>query len=443
MIPGYGIIRRPSSKTWRWLPLVLAVILAAGLLGCSDESSQLRAQEVRSEKERVTSPTTSDSVLTDLAAGNSVFAFDLYQALRGQEGNLLYSPYSISLALAMTYAGARGETELQMADTLHFLLPQDRLHPSFNALDLELASRGQGSSGRDEEGFRLNIVNAVWGQEGYKFLPEFLDILAESYGAGVRPLDFTEAREESRGIINNWVADQTEDRIKDLIPQGAISPKTRLVLTNAIYFNGAWLFPFSEEGTAEGPFYLLDGNRVEVPMMRHILEPIHFRYVDGNGYQALEMLYDGHEVSMVLLLPDPGEFSRFEGSLDAGLVGQVIKDLKYSPIVLMMPRFEFESESSLKDTLSEMGMPDAFGSADFSGMDGRKDLFIEAVVHKAVVLVDETGTEAAAATGATMFLIGNGPPTIEVTVDRPFIFLIRDVATDAILFVGRVVDPRT
>ena len=434
-----------SSKTWLWLSLVLAGILAAGLLGCSGESSpslSQMVQEVRSEKVRVTSPTTSDSDLTELVAGNSVFAFDLYQALRGQEGNLFYSPYSISLALAMTYAGARGETERQMADTLHFLLPQDRLHPSFNALDLELASRGQGSSGRDEEGFRLNIVNAVWGQEGYKFLPEFLDILAESYGAGVRPLDFIEAPKESRSTINNWVADQTEDRIKDLIPQGGISPKTRLVLTNAIYFYGAWLFPFDEEATAEGSFYLLDGSSVEVPMMTQDRESQSLGYVDGDGYQALEMFYDGLEVSMIVLLPDPGEFSRFEDSLDAGLVGQVIRDMESSPIVLMMPRFEFESESSLKDTLSEMGMPDAFGPADFSGINGSKDLFIDAVVHKAFVLVDETGTEAAAAT-VVVFLTAAGPPPIEVTVDRPFIFLIRDIATDAILFVGRVVDPRT
>ena len=357
MIPGYGIIRRPSSETWRWLPLVLAVILAAGLLGCSDESSQLRAQEVRSEKERVTSPKTSDSDLTELVAGNSVFAFDLYQALRGQEGNLLYSPYSISLALAMTYAGARGETERQMADTLHFLLPQDRLHPSFNALDLELASRGQGSSGKDDEGFRLNIANAVWGQEGYKFLPEFLDVLAESYGAGVRPLDFIEAPKESRSTINNWVADQTEDRIQDLIPPGVVNAKTRLVLTNAIYFYGAWIFPFNEESTAEGSFYLLDGSSVQVPMMTHDRESHSLGYVDGDGYQALEMLYDGFEVSMIVLLPDPGEFSRFEDSLDAGLVGQVIRDMESSPIALTMPRFEFESEFSLKDTLMRWGCP--------------------------------------------------------------------------------------
>jgi serpin B len=288
----------------------------------------------------------------------------------------------------------------------------------------------------------LNIVNSVWGQEGYKFLPEFLDVLAESYGAGVRPLDFIEAPKESRSTINNWVADQTEDRIQDLIPPGVVNAKTRLVLTNAIYFYGAWIFPFNEESTAEGSFYLLDGSSVQVPMMTHDRESHSLGYVDGDGYQALEMLYDGFEVSMIVLLPDPGEFSRFEGSLDAGLVGQVIRDMESSPIALTMPRFEFESEFSLKDALSEMGMPDAFGPADFSGINGSKDLFIDAVVHKAFVLVDELGTEAAA---ASIVAIATSAPLspIEVTVDRPFIFLIRDVATDAILFVGRVVDPRT
>jgi len=161
----------------------------------------------------------------------------------------------------MTYAGARGETERQMADTLLFALPQDRLHPAFNALDLELASRGGAAESKDGEGFRLNIVNAIWGQKGYKFLNEFLDVLAVNYGAGLRLMDFMKAPEESRVTINDWVSDQTEGRIEDLIPQGVIDALTRLVLTNAIYFNAAWLNPFEEEQTQDGPFYLLDGAR--------------------------------------------------------------------------------------------------------------------------------------------------------------------------------------
>jgi len=214
---------------------------------------------LQSEKQRITSPVVNESDFNTLIVENSAFAFDLYQLLKKENNNVFFSPYSISQALAMTYAGARGETEKQMSDTLHFILSQDRLHPTFNSLDIELSKRGEGAKGKDEEGFRLHIVNAIWGQRDYKFLTEFLDVLAEDYGAGLRVLDFVNAPEESRITINDWVSEQTESRIEDLIPQGAIDALTRLVLTNAIYFNAAWQFPFNEEATSDGPFYLLDG----------------------------------------------------------------------------------------------------------------------------------------------------------------------------------------
>lgn len=393
----------------------------------------------RSAKQRVASPDVAVSDLADLVNGNSTFAFDLYQVLREGNDNLFYSPHSISLALAMTYAGARGETEQQMADTLHFTLPQDCLHPAFNGLDLELARRGEGAEGKDEEGFRLHIVNALWGQEDYEFLSEFLDILAENYGAGLRTLDFVNEPEESRVTINDWVSDQTEGRIEDLIPQGVIDELTRLILTNAIYFNAAWAEPFEEDQTADGTFYLLDGGQVTVPMMRQTES---FGYAEGEGYQAVELPYDGWELSMVILLPQAGEFEAFEGSLDAELVDSIVKDLAHRRIALTMPKFEFESDFSLKDSLAAMGMPDAFtGAADFSGMTGDRDLFIAEVIHKAFVSVDEAGTEAAAATAVVMEKLAMPEEPVEVTVDRPFIFLIRDIKTGAILFVGRVVDP--
>jgi serpin B len=414
---------------------ILMVTLMLGLAACPHASA---GELIKSDKPRETAPDVSTSSLATLVEGNSEFAFNLYQALKEEEGNLFYSPYSISLALAMTYAGARGETEQQMADTLSFSLPQDELHPVFNALALELDSRGEGAQGKDGEGFRLNIINAIWGQRDYTFLDEFLDLLATDYGAGLRVLDFIGAPEESRVIINDWVAEQTEDRIENLIPQGLINTMTRLVLTNAIYFNAAWEYPFEEDYTSDGVFHPLDGSEVTVPMM-HQTES--FGYTEGDGYQAVELPYDGGELSMVILLPAPGQFETFEEALDFEQANAIINALGRKEVVLTMPKFEFESEFSLGETLAALGMPVAFsGNADFSGMTGTRDLYIADVVHKAFVSVDEAGTEAAAATAVVMEMSAM-PETVEVTIDRPFIFLIRDIETGAILVVGRTLNP--
>ena len=395
----------------------------------------------------MTSPDLAPSDMRDLVAGNNAFAFDLFQALSAEDGNLFYSPYSISLALAMTYAGARGETEKQMANTLHFILSQDRLHSAFNGLDLELAGRGEGAEGTDGGGFRLNIVNALWGQEDFEFLSEFLDLVAENYGAGLRLLDFINAAEDSRIVINDWVSEQTEGKIEDLIPEDAINALTRLVLTNAIFFNAAWQYPFTESQTKDGAFHLLDGGEVTVPMMRRTAG---FGLAKGDGYQAVELPYDGGELSMVILLPDTGQFEGFEDSLDADLVRTITDGLVPTRVALTMPKFEFESDFGLVDTLGAMGMPVAFISsggpctskaADFSGMTGTCELFITEIVHKAFVSVDEAGTEAAAATAVVISTESVKPQPVEVIVDRPFVFLIRDIETGAILFVGRVADP--
>ncbi len=394
---------------------------------------------LQSEKPRITSPEVNESDFTMLVEENSAFAFDLYQLLRQDNNNVFFSPYSISQALAMTYSGARGETEKQMSDTLHFVLSQDRLHPAFNGLDIELSKRGEGAQGKDEEGFRLNIVNAIWGQEDYRFLSEFLDVLAENYGAGLRALDFVNAPEESRITINDWVSEQTEGRIEDLIPEGAIDALTRLVLTNAIYFNAAWQFPFNEDATTDGPFYLLDGGEVIVPMMTQTES---FGYTKGDDYQAVELPYDGQELSMIILLPSDGQFENFESSMVYQRVTEIISSLAGQQVNLTIPKFEFESEFSLKKALTTMGMPVAFSAdADFSGMTGDRNLAIDDILHKAFVSVDEAGTEAAAATAVLMTLTAVPAPPVVVTVDRPFIFLIRDIETGTILFIGRVVNP--
>jgi serpin B len=426
---------------------MLGVCLSLSSPGCQlsgggggDGEGEPPGELVQSEKARVTSPDVPDDELAGLVSGNSTFAFALYEEARGQGGNIFYSPYSISIALAMTYAGARSETEEQMAEVMRFTLAQDRLHPAFNALDLELASRGEGAAGADGEGFRLNIVNRIWGQIGYAFLSEFLDVLAVNYGTGLSLLDFSTEPEESRVVINDWVAEHTEERIEDLIPEGAITSDTRLVLTNAVYFNAAWSSPFEEESTRDRPFNLLDGGEVAVPMMNQVET---FGYAAGDGYEAVELLYDGGELSMVIFLPEAGRFGNFEETLDAVRATTIVGDLTTRNLDLTMPRFTFRWETSLRDALETMGMTNAFLGADFSGMDGRHGLAIQDVIHQAFVLVNEQGTEAAAATAVIIGETAAPEPEdpLVVVIDRPFLFFIRDIETETILFLGRVLDP--
>ena len=450
-------LKRPVWHTAFFVALPLTAIALLSACGdeLGDETSLTSApalqpttasDELRSIKARA-APAATDVELTELVDGNSAFAFDLYRSLGAEDGNLFYSPYSISLELAMTYAGASGETERQMADTVHFLLPQDRLHPAFNALDIELASRGGGTVGKEDEGFTLNMANAVWGQQDYEFLEPFLDVLAENYGAGVRPIDFEGSPEQSRIRINDWVADRTEDRIKDLIPEKAIKKITVLVLTNAIYFNAAWNYPF-ETSVGVRPFHQLNGSEVDLPMMG---QTERLGYVRGDGYEAVVLPYDGLKISMTILLPDAGTFREFEQAMDAALFSRTLESIEHDYVELTIPKFEFESEFKLTDALKAMGMPNAFDkeASEFQGMDGRSCLagdlpclVISEVVHKAFVSVDEEGTEAAAATSViTEKVVEGRSDPIKVMVDRPFIFLIRDRDTESILFVGRVENP--
>ena len=420
----------------RLLFYVMVLCLIGSLVGCTQP---VAGKELKSDKQRVSYPDVSQIEIESLVDGNSAFAFNLYQQLIDNGENLFYSPYSLSLALAMTYAGARGETAQEMANTLHFYLSQDKLHPAFNWLDIALAKRGEGAEGKDDEGFRLNIVNAIWGQENYRFLDDFLDVLAENYGAGLRILDFIKSTEESRTTINKWVSQQTEERIEELIPQGAIDAATRLVLTNAIYFNAAWMYPFDEKNTVDGDFNFLNGDTVIVPMMS---QTELLNYMKGNNYQVVELPYDGNELSMLLIMPDEGSFASFEQALDNELIDNILSQLGTKQVVLSMPKFEFRTEVGLKQILPAMGMPTAFsGMADFSGMTGNHDLFIGDVLHEAFVSVDEAGTEAAAATAVIMKLTA-AEEMVTMSLDHPFIFLIRDIKTGTVLFVGRVLNPK-
>jgi serpin B len=404
------------------------------------ESGMDEDEVLVSSRPRNTAPSSGEIALRELVNGNNAFALDLYQRLAQEPGNLFYSPYSISLALAMTYAGARGETEQQMAQTLHFTLPQEQLHPAFNMLDLNLRPLEQKPASQDEQPFQLNIANSLWGQQGFDFLPQFLDTLAENYGAGMYRVDYGQP-DVARQRINRWVEEQTREKIKDLIAEGVLNPLTRLVLVNAIYFKGAWVYPFDKESTREGSFTLLDGSRVEVPMMFLAKDLLYMR---GKNFSAVRLPYRDSAMGMLILVPDEGQFEAVQSALTPQMLEEVRTSLSGTAVRLAMPKFKMETSFNLSQTLAEMGMPLAFDRslADFSGMTGRKDLFISDVVHKAFLDVNEEGTEAAAATAVIMELKSMPMEEVELTIDRPFLFFIEDQQSGTILFGGRVVDPR-
>lgn len=395
---------------------------------------------VQSELQREMNPDVEPEQVATRAQSTNAFAFDLYQVLAEDEDNLFYSPYSIVMALAMTYAGAEGETEQQMAESLHLTLAEPTVHAAFNALDRAITQRGADVEEEMGTGFELNVANAIWGQEGYPFRAAYLDVLARHYGSGLRTLDFRASPEGAREAINQWVSQETEGKIEELIDRGALSELTRLVLTNAIYFKAAWMFQFTEELTEELPFTTLEGEDVTVPMMKQTMQ---IRYAEGETYQAIELPYVGSFMSMVVVMPDEGSFESFEDSLDAERMNGVLDALGDQNVALTMPKFEYDASYQMKEHLSTMGMSDAFSpeEADFSGIDGSMDLFIQQVVHKAYVSVDETGTEAAAATGVTVGVTSAPAEPVQLQIDQPFLFVIRDIESGTILFVGRVLNP--
>ncbi len=379
-------------------------------------------------------PPVSDADREGVVRGNNRFAFELYARLKEEEGNLFLSPHSISTALSMTYAGARGNTQLQMADVLHFDLPQKRLHPAMGDLIARLNARGK------EGDYELTIANALWGQKGYTFLEGFLEITRTNYGAGLKEVDFGKAAEDARKTINTWVEKETMDKIKDLIKPGILTPLTRLVLTNAIYFKGDWASQFDEQNTKDAPFHIGIDNTVQVPMM---YQKAKFRYMETDKFQAIELLYINDELSMVVLLPKKIDgLSELENALDEDSLNKYLSNFRSREVRVYLPKFKVTSEFGLGGVLASMGMPGVFSlpPADFSGMTGERDLFISAVVHKAFVDVNEEGTEAAAATGVGMQITAVMPTSI-FRADHPFLFLIRDTSSSAILFLGRLVEP--
>lgn len=373
----------------------------------------------------------------ETVAGNTAFATDLYGKLRTNSGNLFFSPYSISTALAMTYGGARAKTAEEMAQTLHFTLPEKFLHQAFFELDANLKSIEQKGQ------VTLAVANSLWPQKGYPFLPYYLDLCRKDYDSSAHPVDYSGNTEGARTAINDWVSEKTHGKIPELLSSGTLDPLTRLVLVNAIYFKGNWASQFQVNRTRDEAFHLSTGESVTVPMMHQTHE---LRYAALPGLQILELPYVGDDLSMLLLLPQKkGDLKEIESTLTSQNLALWTGQLQARSVDLFLPKFKASCEFSLGDTLRSLGMTEAFSrAADFSGMDGRNDLYISAVVHKAVVEVDEEGSEAAAATGVIMSLKAVMPaaqPTL-FRADHPFLFLIRENHSGSILFLGRMTDPR-
>ena len=414
------------------------LVLTAVIIVSAEPSVKVNAAEKENMDRRI------------IVEGNNKFALELFAKLQSTKGNLFFSPYSISTALAMTYAGARNQTESQMAEVLHFpvnvnqstdsssksLPDRQQFASTFGNIVKDMNKRGQKGA------YKLTVANALWGQKDYGFLEEFLKLIESSYDGRLNEVDFITATETARKTINAWVEKKTNDKIKDLISPGVLDSMTRLVLTNAIYFKGNWARQFKKDRTQDAPFILADGKKIEVAMMNQKAE---FGYMKTDTFQALELPYVDDELSMVILLPKKIDaLDEFEKTLTTDNLMQWLADIHKCEVVVFVPKFKMTSQFSLADVLKSMGMKDAFSSdADFSGINGKRDLFISAVIHKAFVEVNEEGTEAAAATGVVMRLTSVGPATIPVfRADHPFLFLIRDNLSGSILFIGRVANPK-
>ena len=368
--------------------------------------------------------------------GNTAFALDLYSRLKDEDGNLFFSPYSISVALAMTYAGARENTAQQMSQTLRFSLDPQRLHPAFGKLEERLEAL------QEEGNVQLEIANSLWPHKSYPILEEHIGLVKKYYGVKITPLDYAANIEAARSIINEWVEEKTKDKIKDMIGPGVLDALTRLVLVNAIYFKGNWADQFEEELTKDAPFHPLSGESIEVPMMK---QQETFGYAEHEDLQILQMPYAGDEMSMLVLLPKNMDgLANLQSVLSKENLEKWIKSIRKKEVLVFLPKFKVTSQFRLDEALASMGMTDAFSpeKADLSGIDGEPHrLYIGAVIHKAFVDVNEEGTEAAASTAVGFTLASMPEPVPTFRADHPFIFMIRDNNTGSILFMGRMVDP--
>jgi serpin B len=391
-----------------------------------------------------------------LSSATSAFGFALFPHVRrlaGETENFAFSPVSITLALAMTYAGARGNTAAQMKEVLHITTSDEVYLQSLNWLDRELASRADaaveaarkrtepGMSAPEASSFRLHVVNALWGEKTVHFEAPYLDTLASNFGAGIHTADFANQPEAARLMINSWVSQETLDRINDVIPPGAIDSSTRWVLANAVHLKLPWLIPFLEEATRTDTFTMSDGSKLAVPFMHG---GGYLSYAESDGLQAVAIPLEGRQLDFMVLLPSAdSSLAQLEDGLTSTSAQALLEAMVGHAVTLSLPKFQFTTPSmAISDALQALGMTDAFGSsADLTGITKETPLAISHLGHKAMVGVDEQGVEAAAATenaGAT-----GGPPTDikEMYVNRPFFFGIYDRPTSTWLFLGDVVAP--
>jgi serpin B len=419
-----------KRKTLAGVLIILVIIVAGGLLISRKRSPSPGVKPEESSG--------GSSGVANVVEANNQFAFEYYSHLKNREtGNIFFSPFSISSALVMTYEGAREQTAKEMQSVLHFPADDNLRRTEYLKIFNELNKK--------DKKYELNIANALWAQKDYQFLSDYIDTVEKYYGGKTNNLDFVKDPEGSRVTINDWVEKQTKDKIKDLIPQGVINDMTRLVLTNAIYFKGEWVKQFDKENTTDEDFRINENDSVKVPMMQRTDEEAEFNYAENKDLQILEMPYSGEDLSMLILLPKDDDLAKVENSLSIENLAQWKKDLKKQRVEVFVPKFKFETKYLMTEDLKAMGMPTAFGlGADFSGMDGKKDLFISEVIHQAFVEVNEEGTEAAAATGVVMMLGALPGEETKIPVfraDHPFIFLIQEKNSGNILFIGRVVNP--
>jgi serpin B len=431
------------NKNHITISLISIIVLSLGIFlsGCIRQPTPIPDNNsITPENSTINNYTASGVILNNVVDANNQFAFDLYSKYESKEGNMFFSPYSISSALAMTYEGAKGKTAAEMQSVLHLSNDKATIHSGFADINTGL--------NKADKSYQLSVANALWAQKDYPFKQDYFDTVNTYYGGKVANLDFVKETEKSRVTINTWVENNTNDRIKDLIPKGLITNDTRLVLTNAIYFKANWTNKFDAKDTSDEQFKLGSGDKITTSMM---YQTTFFNYSENDETQMLEMDYLGNDLSMLIILPKEDNLSQVESGLTIDELNTLKKDMKTYNVKVTLPKFKFETKYFMKQDLIDMGMPTAFdgSQADFTGMwtrQNNENLYISQVIHQTFIEVAENGTEAAAATAVIIMETSSvqieQEPVVVFNADHPFMFIIQEKATGNILFMGRLSDPR-